>query len=200
MSLLPRLFQSARRFAQRGEAKLRLLPVMLALSAGGLVGIGLHEGYRGQAYDDGHGVQTVGFGSTEREDGTPVRPGDKTTPERALVRLADHVEKTEAAMRACMGPVPLFQHEWDAYVSLAYNIGPAAFCRSTLVRKLKQTPPDYAAACAEILRWNRAGGQVLAGLVKRREAEYRLCVGGISPSPQPSPARGEGAKTVEIAP
>lgn len=160
---------------------------MLALSAFGLTGIAVHEGYRGTAYNDGAGVQTVGYGTTTKEDGRPVKPGDTITPERALVRLADHVTKTEQAMRACIGPVPLYPYEWDAYVSLAYNIGEAAFCRSTLVRRLQDTltpalshgerEQAYAAACAEILRWNRAGGRVMSGLTTRRQAEYKQCLG-----------------------
>jgi len=62
-------------------------------------------------------------------------------------------------------------------VSWAYNVGAGAACRSTLVKKLKQTPPDYEGACRELLRWTYAGGRVLPGLVKRREKEYRMCMG-----------------------
>lgn len=158
--------------------KIRLAPAALALSALGLTGIAVHEGYRSTAYDDGVGVQTVGFGSTTHEDGRPVRHGDRITPERALVRLAEHAAQTEQAMRACIGDVPLYPREWDAYVSLAYNIGHAAFCGSTLVKTLKQTPPDYAEACRQIMRWDRAGGRVMTGLTARRSAEYRQCMGG----------------------
>jgi lysozyme len=157
--------------------KPRLIPAMLALSALGLTSVAVHEGYRGAAYDDGVGVQTVGFGTTQHADGAPVQSGDTTTPTRALIALHHHTERDQAQMRRCIGEVPLYQYEWDAFVSLTYNIGWPAFCRSTLVRKLKQTPPDYANACAEILRWNRAGGRVLPGLVTRREAEYRQCMG-----------------------
>ena len=71
--------------------------------------------------------------------------------------------------------MPLHQHEYDAFLSLAYNIGPGAFCGSTLVRKLNAE--DYAGACAEILRWDKAGGKTVAGLTKRRQAEYRQCMG-----------------------
>ena len=59
--------------------------------------------------------------------------------------------------------------------ALAYNIGPGAFCGSTLVKRLNAE--DYPGACREILRWNRAGGRVVQGLVNRREAEYRQCIG-----------------------
>jgi lysozyme len=156
----------------------RLRLSILALSAAGLIGIAVHEGYRENAYDDGVGVQTVGFGSTTHADGRPVRRGDKMSVERALVRLGQDVGRMQREMKACLGPVPLYPHEWDAYVSLAYNIGTGAFCRSTLVRRLKEAPPKYDAACAEILKWNRAGGQVLPGLVKRRQDEFKLCTEG----------------------
>jgi lysozyme len=161
-----------------GGMKTRLSIALLSLSAAGLAGIALHEGYRSRAYDDGVGVQTMGFGTTRHPDGRPVAPGDWVTPERALIMLAHDAARIEREIKMCIGDVPLHPHEWDAYVSLAYNIGPAAFCRSTLVKKLKADPPDYAGACAEILRWNKAGGGVLPGLVKRREAEYRRCMGG----------------------
>jgi lysozyme len=158
----------------------RLWIAALALSGAGLAGFGVYEGYRGRAYDDGVGVQTVGFGSTTRADGSPVQRGDVTTPERALVRLAEDAGRIERQMKACLpADLTLYPHEWDAFVSLAYNIGPGAFCGSTLARRLRQSPPDYAGACDEILRWTRAGGQVLTGLVKRRQAEHRLCREGV---------------------
>lgn len=119
----------------------------------------------------------MGFGSTRHPDGTPVRRGDTVTPERAVVMLANDADRIWREAAACIGDVPLAQHEADAFASLAYNIGSAAFCRSTLVKKLRQTPPDYAGACEEILRWTRAGGRELPGLVKRRQEEYRMCMG-----------------------
>jgi lysozyme len=155
----------------------RLPATILVVSALGLSGIVLYEGFSPRAYDDGVGVQTVGFGSTRHEDGAPVKAGDTVTPQRAVVMLARDADRIWREAAACIGEVPLYQHEADAYASLAYNIGAGAFCRSTLVKKLKATPPDYAGACAEILRWTRAGGRELPGLVKRRQAEYRMCMG-----------------------
>lgn len=157
--------------------KPRLVPSLLTVSALAIAGIAGWEGYRMHAYDDGVGVQTVGFGTTTHADGRPVKKGDTLTPERAVMRLAQDADRIGREIARCIGDVPLSQHEWDAYVSLAYNIGSAAFCRSTLVKKLKQTPPDYAGACEEIKRWDKAGGRVLPGLTKRREAEYRQCLG-----------------------
>ena len=149
--------------------KSRIAAYSIAISAACLVGIATHEGYRSEAYKDTVGIPTVGFGET-----AGVKMGDKTTPERALVQLLESTEKHADAIRQCI-KVPLYQHEFDAYVSLAYNIGAGNFCRSTLVKKLNAK--DYAGACEEIRRWNKAGGKVLPGLVKRREAEYKMCKG-----------------------
>lgn len=142
----------------------------LVLSGAALIGIALHEGYRDRAYDDGAGVQTIGFGST-----AGVKPGERITVERALIRLGADVAKHETELRRCV-TVPLYQQEWDAYVSWAYNVGTGAACGSTLVKKLNAG--DYPGACRELLRWTRAGGKELPGLVKRRQAEYRRCIGG----------------------
>ena len=149
--------------------KIRLAVGALAVSAAALVGIATHEGYRSEAYKDAVGIPTLGFGET-----AGVKMGDKTTPERALVQLLESTEKHADAIRQCIH-VPLYQHEFDAYISLAYNIGTGAFCKSTLVKKLNQG--DYTGACNEIRHWNKAGGKVLPGLVKRREAEYEMCMG-----------------------
>lgn len=99
--------------------------------------------------------------------------GDKITPPQALARALTEVQRFEGALHRCV-TVPLHQGEYDAYVSLAYNIGPGAFCGSTLVRKLNAA--DYDGACKEILRWNRMSGRVLPGLTKRRQGEYQTCI------------------------
>lgn len=148
----------------------RMMASALALSGAALISIALHEGYRAVAYDDGVGVQTIGFGETKG-----VKRGDKTTVERALVRLGASVSEHEARLRDCIGDVPLYQAEWDAYVSWTYNVGTGAACGSSLVKRLRQSPPDYAGACAELLRWTRAGGRELQGLVTRRRAEFKQC-------------------------
>jgi len=150
--------------------KARIVIGALTLSASALVGIAVHEGYRGEAYTPVKGdVPTIGFGTT-----AGVKPGDRTDPVQALVRKLADVQKFEGAMKQCVR-VPLHQHEYDAFLSLAYNIGPGAFCGSTLVRRLNAG--DYAGACAEILRFNRFRGEVLRGLTLRRQAENRQCLG-----------------------
>lgn len=147
----------------------RISIAAVVVSAATLVGIAQFEGYRSDAYRDSVGVPTIGYGET-----AGVKIGQKTTPERALVQLLSSANKHADAIRQCIS-VPLYQHEFDAYVSLAYNIGAKNFCNSTLVKKLNAG--DYTGACEQIKRWNKAGGKPLAGLTKRREAEYRTCIG-----------------------
>jgi lysozyme len=149
----------------------RLHTAVLSLSAAALVSLAIHEGFRPAAYTPVPGdVPTIGFGTTEG-----VRPGDKITVERALVRLLADAGKFEQAVKRC-APVPMYSHEFNAYVSLTYNIGEGAFCKSTLARKL--VAGDYAGACDEILRWDKFKGKPLAGLTKRRQQEHALCIGG----------------------
>lgn len=146
----------------------------LTLSAAALVGIAVHEGYRDEAYIPVRGDRpTIGFGDA----GPNVQMGQRTDPVRALIQLNRHVSTFEREMKSCLGDVPLYQHEWDAYVSFTYNVGSGAFCRSTLVRLLKEDPPRYAEACAQLLRWTKFQGRDLPGLVKRRQDEHRLCMG-----------------------
>lgn len=143
----------------------------LTLSAAALVGIALHEGYRDRAYIPVPGdVPTIGFGTTQG-----VKPGDTITPPKALQRALQDVQQFEGAIKRCV-TVPLHQHEYDAYISLSYNIGQTAFCGSTLVRKLNAQ--DYEGACKQILRWDRFKGQPLPGLTKRRQDEFKQCMGG----------------------
>ena len=142
----------------------------LVLSAAALVGIALNEGYSDSTIIPIKGdVPTIGFGTT---DG--VKLGDKITPPKALARALQDVQKFEGAIKKCV-VVPLHQYEYDAYVSLSYNIGSGAFCSSTLVKKLNAQ--DYAGACQEILRWDRAKGRVVKGLTNRRQQEYQKCIG-----------------------
>ncbi|MDP2830177.1 MAG: lysozyme [Sulfuricellaceae bacterium] len=170
----------------------------LSLSAAALVGIVSHEGYSDKAIIPVKGdVPTIGFGTTGG-----VRMGDTTTPPQALARAMQDIQKYEGALKKCV-TVPLHQHEYDAYASLAYNIGPTAFCHSSLVRKLNAE--DYPGACGEIMRWAWYKGKNCAaleharlcgGLAKRRESEYRQCVGA-APSPrlnrpEGGPPTGEG--------
>lgn len=141
----------------------------LVISASTLVGIAIHEGYVGKTYLDAVGVPTIGFGETKG-----VKPGQTTTPERALVQLLKSADEHAKGMISCI-KVPLAQNEYDAYLSFTYNVGVGAFCRSTLVKKLNSQ--DYDGACAELLKWDKAGGKTLPGLTRRRQEEFKTCSG-----------------------
>ena len=148
----------------------RIAATLLTTSFLGLIGIAVHEGYRDTGYLDAVGVATEGFGSTA---GAVV--GKKTTVERALIKLGDDISEHERGLKGCLQEVPLFQQEWDAYISWTFNVGVGAACSSTLVRKLKAG--DYRGACDELLRWDKAGGRALPGLTKRRQQEHAKCIG-----------------------
>ena len=149
----------------------RITIAALTLSAAGFVGLVMNEGYTDRAVIPVPGdVPTIGFGTTEG-----VEMGDRITPPKALARALNDVHKFEGAIKRCV-TVPLHQFEYDSFASLAYNIGPGAFCGSTLVKKLNAG--DYAGACAEISRWTKQGGRELPGLVNRRSVERAKCEGG----------------------
>lgn len=153
----------------------------LALSAAGLVSIVAFEGYTSTAVRPLPGdVPTIGFGTT-----AGVKMGDTITPPAALGRALRDVQQFEGALKNCVR-VPLYQHEYDVYISFAYNVGAGAFCSSTLVKRLNAG--DYAGACTELLRWTYFQGKNCAdpankcqGLAKRRQAEYAQCMGAAAP-------------------
>ena len=150
--------------------KYRTSILALCVSATCLVGIAGYESYKSEAYIPVKGdVPTIGYGET-----SGVKLGQRTTPERALAQLLVSTNKHAEGIKKCIN-VPLTQYEFDAYVSLAYNIGVGAFCRSTLVKKLNSG--DYTGACTAIKSWNKKDGVVLRGLVARRQKEYRMCMG-----------------------
>lgn len=127
------------------------------------------EGLRLKAYDDGVGVWTIGYGTTAI-NGVAVKKGDTCTLEQAKSYMASDLKQFESAVNQVK--VPLNQNQYDALVSLAYNIGVSAFLSSTLFKKLNVK--DYKGAAEQFGRWNRAGGRVLNGLVKRRKIEMEL--------------------------
>ena len=130
------------------------------------------EGLRQAAYIDPVGIPTVCFGETR-----DVKLGDKYTAEECRQMLGTRVLEFGAAVDRCV-TVPLMPARKAAYVSLAFNIGEGAFCKSSIARKANAGDP--AGSCDAILLYNKAGGVVWPGLVKRRESERQLCMEGIT--------------------
>lgn len=132
----------------------------------GLALIKTFEGVRLAAYDDGAGVQTIGYGHT-----AGVKRGQTITQAEADAFLRNDLAGTEAAV-AGLVRVPLNQNEFDALASFVFNCGATALAESTLLRLLNAG--HRSAVPAELARWNHAGGRVMAGLTKRRAAEGAL--------------------------
>ena len=142
-----------------------------SISKTGIDLISSFEGIRLNAYDDGVGVWTIGIGTTIYPNGVKVKKGDKCTLEQALEYLQHDLKSFEKTVNESV-KVPLSQNQFDALVSLAYNIGSTAFKNSTLLKKLNAK--DYVGAADQFLVWNKGGGKVLKGLVRRRDAERAL--------------------------
>lgn len=137
----------------------------------GLDLIASFEGTRLQSYDDGVGVWTIGIGTTVYPNGVKVKKGDTCTLEQAKSYFAHDLKRFEASVNNLV-KVPLSQNQFDALVSLVYNIGSGNFGSSTLLKKLNAK--DYQGAADQFQQWNKGGGKVLKGLVRRREAERAL--------------------------
>ncbi len=129
------------------------------------------EGLRLNAYDDGVGVWTIGFGTTIYPNGIRVKRGDTCTEAQAKAYMAHDLKKFELAVNSSV-TMSINQNQFDALVSLAYNIGTNAFKNSTLVKKLNAN--DIRGAAAQFSVWNKAGGKVMQGLVNRRAVERKL--------------------------
>ncbi|WP_121118419.1 lysozyme [Croceibacterium ferulae] len=128
-----------------------------------------------EAYPDpgtGGAPWTIGWGSTTDEDGKAITPGAVWAQERCDARFATHVAQFAEELAALLGESATGRNQFDALVSLAYNIGTQALASSTLLRM--HLAGDHAGAAEQFGRWNRAGGRVLAGLVRRRAAETAL--------------------------
>ncbi|HBL8902660.1 TPA: lysozyme [Enterobacter hormaechei] len=132
------------------------------------------EGCKLTAYQDSVGVWTIGYGWTQPVDGKPIRAGMTIKQETAERLLKTGLVSYESDVSRLV-KVGLTQGQFDALVSFTYNLGARSLSTSTLLRKLNAG--DYAGAADEFLRWNKAGGKVLNGLTRRREAERDLFLG-----------------------
>lgn len=130
----------------------------------GIAAIRGYEGCRLRAYQDIAGVWTIGVGHT----GNDVHPDSHWTQEHADEVLAHDLNRFELAVDSAIG-VPLTQGQFDALVSLCFNIGTAAFVNSTLVRLINQR--DYRGAACQFVVWNKAGGVFQPALLSRRALE-----------------------------
>ncbi len=131
-----------------------------------------YEGLRLTAYKCSAKKDTIGYGNTFYEDGSPVKPGDKISMERADKLFGIIVDafatKVERAVKSKVN-----ENQFAALVSFAYNAGVGHLQSSTLLKKVNANPSDPTIK-DEFMKWTRAGGKVLKGLVNRRTAESTL--------------------------
>ena len=131
------------------------------------------EQCRLNAYLDSVKVPTIGWGNTYYEDGTRVKMGDSITQQRADELFTTTVNKFSNKVSSLLNRKDIDQNKFDAIVCFTYNVGTKALETSTLLRKVNKDPNDPTIR-NEFLRWIRAGGKVLNGLVRRREEEAKL--------------------------
>ena len=138
-------------------------------SAEGIALIKKFEGLELDSYQCSANVWTLGYGHTQG-----VAEGDSCSEEEAEIILVNALKEFETYVNALVD-VDLDQNQFDALVAWTFNLGPTNLRTSTLLKKLNAG--DYNDVPSEIKRWNRAGGQVLDGLIRRREAEALLFAG-----------------------
>lgn len=133
----------------------------------GLALIRQFEGCRLKAYKCPSGVWTIGYGWTHG-----VKPTDQWTQSQAEEMLVKGLDQYENAVQSAIGAHSTTSNQFSALVSICYNIGAGNFVKSSMLRHHKAG--DYAKAADAFLLWNKAGGKVLNGLIKRRQAERAL--------------------------
>ncbi|MDE2255366.1 MAG: lysozyme [Betaproteobacteria bacterium] len=147
-----------------GRGKAAIVAVAMAIA----MGMASHfEGIRHRSYADVAGVWTICKGHTH-----DVRPGQVATDTQCEAWLKQDMGAALADVQRCIR-VPMTPGALGAFTDAAYNIGPRVVCGSSLQRKANAG--DMQGACAELLRWVYANGKKVAGLLKRRRAEWELC-------------------------
>ena len=142
------------------------------ISDKGIYAIKKFEGCELIAYQDAVGVWTIGYGHTKG-----VSEGDIISSAQAEALLLKELKEYENYVHELV-EVPLHQYQFDALVSWTYNLGPTNLKSSTMLKVLNEG--KYSEVPDQMRRWNRAGGKVLEGLVKRRDYEARLFAGEMS--------------------
>lgn len=126
------------------------------------------EGFSERVYLCPGGVYTIGYGHTRG-----VQIGDTCTREKAEDYLKDDLREAEEVVLALVS-VPLTQNQFDALVSLVYNIGSGNFYDSTIRRVINLNIGNIEEYRRAWMMWVKSRGKVLKGLVRRREAEFKL--------------------------
>ena len=144
----------------------------MKISNKGLELIKEFEGFSANAYLCPAKIPTIGYGNTFWEDGRKVRIGEQISKSKALELLEFVANKDFADKIFPLIKVQINQNQFDAMVSLAYNIGVGAFSNSTLLKRVNAK--DFLGAANEFLKWDKSNGKPLSGLTRRRQREKEL--------------------------
>jgi lysozyme len=131
------------------------------------------EGFRAAPYKCPAGVPTIGYGATFYPGGKKVTMADKSISESEATDLLKSMLTSFEKYVDSYCRDDINQNQFDALVSFAYNLGPANLKSSTLLKKVNANPADPTIK-DEFMKWTKAGGKVLKGLVTRRTAEAEL--------------------------
>ena len=162
------------KFNQKIAKHLSGIGLSAALVLAGAGTVSYYEGKRNDSYPDPVGIWTICYGETRG-----VRQGDYKADEECLNSLAEELTDHHKKMMLYI-KTPISVKEEAAYLSFTYNVGVGAFSRTTLLKKLNSG--KRLEACAQLLRWDKAGGKKLKGLALRRESENKLCLEGVKES------------------
>lgn len=146
---------------------------MKSVSDNGIRLIQEFEGLRLASYLCSAGVPTIGYGATFYADGTKVKLKETITRDEANKLLKDTLKGFEGSVIGLLNKTKVNQNQFDALVSFTFNLGAGNLAKSQLLRFIKANPNDPKIA-AEFAKWNRAGGEVSTGLVRRRKKEAQL--------------------------
>ena len=145
----------------------------MKLGSKGLELIKSFEGFYSKPYLDPIGIPTIGYGATYYPNGKKVTMKDKPLTEKEASDLLKQMMTTYENDVKRLVKRELNQNQFDALVSFTYNLGGANLGKSTLLKKVNANPCDKTIK-DEFLKWNKAGGKVLNGLTRRRNAEAEL--------------------------
>jgi len=136
-----------------------------------------YEGFVSKPYLDAVGVPTIGYGNTYYPDGRKVTLQDKSINEEEATNLLRYIVAEFEDGVYDLVKQPLKQHQFDALVSFAYNLGLGALKNSSLLSRVNSNP-NNAYIPNEFTKWVKAGGRELRGLAKRRVEEANIYYNG----------------------
>lgn len=154
----------------------------IVLSAGAFVKLAVDEGYTETAIIPTTGDRpTVGFGMTQRLDGTPVQMGDRTNPVQALQRSMAYLDKQSSQLKQCL-TAPLHQAEFDTLMDFGYQYGIGTLCKSSMVARANRG--DYSGSCRAYLEYRYAAGYDCStpgnkrcmGVWTRQQERFKKCM------------------------